>query len=257
MAQTEKEYFLRMEREGMPLFSPKEVYGMTHLVSGKDMRFARLAESVQRRMRYENMHLMHGMKFTAENKMPVIAPYNKEMLEFKVVSYTERAKHTGKGEALHLFLYDYKFKSVWDRLESVTRSLYKFDYLFAPDFSLFADDDRYQQINKQNVYRSRFIAAYWQQCGFQVIPTASWGDVNSFKYCFEGLPENSVIAVCGIGHDQDKAHASLWRIAVNRLIEEKTPTALIVYGGKQEDYRQLSVEVRYIPDFINERLRSL
>ena len=67
-------------------------------------------------------------------------------------------------------------------------------------------------VNRDSVYHSRFITAYWQKCGYQVIPTASWGDANSFKYCFEGLPEHSVIAVCGIGHDQDKSRKTLWHI---------------------------------------------
>ena len=111
-------------------------------------------------------------------------------------------------------------------------------------------------VNRDSVYHSRFITAYWQKCGYQVIPTASWGDANSFKYCFEGLPEHSVIAVCGIGHDQDKSRKTLWHIAVHRLIAEKKPTALVIYGGKQEDYQQLPVKVKYIPDFINQHFRT-
>ena len=40
----------------------------------------------------------------------------------------------------------------------------------------------------------RFVGAYWQTCGLPTIPTASWGALNSFSYCFEGLPCNSIIA---------------------------------------------------------------
>lgn len=253
---TLKEYKLRMQCEDFPLFPPKERYRMTHTARGKNIFFSHLPLSVQRKMRYENMHLMDGMDFTNENKMPIVAPYNGN-LDFSMVSYANRAKHIGKGEAMHFFLDDYRISSVWTDLERVTHSLCKYDYLFAPDFSLFVGDDRYQQVNKQDIYRSRFIAAYWQKCGCQVIPTASWGDANSFKYCFEGLPENSVIAVCGIGHDQDKSHKTLWNVAVRRLIEEKKPTTLVIYGGKEEDYLQLPVKVKYIPDFINQHFRGL
>lgn len=253
---TKTEYFLMMQSEPFALFPPKVRYWMTHTASGKNVYFAKLPESVQRKMRIENAHLMYGMKFTVENKMPEVAPYNGS-LDFNLVSYVDRAKHHGKNEALHFFLDDYKFLSVWNSLERVTHSLYKYDYLFAPDFSLFTDDDKFHNINRDSVYHSRFIAAYWQQCGYQVIPTASWGDANSFKYCFEGLPENSVIAVCGIGHNQDKSHNTLWQVAVHRLIAEKKPTTLIIYGGKQDDYQQLPVKVKYIPDFINEHLRDL
>lgn len=246
--------FLGMQRRRTFLFSPKEDYLLTHTARGKSICFSKLPYTRQRIMRYENMHLMDGIDFV--NGIPIVAPYNGQ-LDFAMVPFTERAKHSGVGEALHFFLYDYKFVSVWNRLEEITHSIYNYEYLFAPDFSLYADDDRFRQINRQNVYRSRFVAAYWQKCGYQVIPTASWGDVNSFSYCFEGLPEHSVIAVCGIGHGQCKAARTLWHLAIAQLIEEKRPTTLIVYGGKEEDALHIPVNVKYIPDFINIKLRKL
>lgn len=228
---------------------------MTHTARGKNICFAQLPDSIQRRMQCENIHLMEGMRL--ENGVPVVAPYNGSV-DFKMIPFTERAKHTGKGEALHFFMDDYRFsKQIWDRLERTTYSIMNYDVLLAPDFSLFVDDDRYQQINKHNVYRSRFVAAYWQLCGSLVIPTSSWGDANSFSYCFAGLPEHSVIAVCGIGHGQNKAATTLWHMAIARLIEEKRPTTLIVYGGKEEEALQIPVNVKYIPDFINTKLRKL
>lgn len=66
-----------------------------------------------------------------------------------------------------------------------------------------------------------------------------------------------MIAVCGIGHSQSRAATSLWHIAIARLIEVKKPTALIIYGGKEEEVCQIPIRVRYIPDFINSKLRKL
>lgn len=252
---TQNEYLLRMQSEKASLFPPKENYLMTHTANGKNIYFSQLSNNIQRRMQYENMHLMDGMKF--ENGIPVVGTYNGS-LDFKLIPFTDRSKHTGKGEALHFFLDDHKFsKLIWDKLERTTHSIIKYDVLVAPDFSLFTDEDKYHQINKQSVYRSRFITAYWQQCGCHVIPTASWGDVNSFSYCFEGLPEQSVIAVCGIGHNQNKAAKTLWHVAIAQLIEEKKPTTLIVYGGKEDEAHQIPINVKYIPDFINSKLRKI
>lgn len=252
---TQKEYLLRMQSENALLFPPKENYLMTHAANGKNIYFSKLSSNIQRRMQYENLHLMDGMKF--ENGIPIVAPY-KGSLDFKLIPFTERSKHTGEGEALHFFLDDYKFsKLIWDKLERTTQNIIKYDVLMAPDFSLFTNEDKYHQINKQSVYRSRFITSYWQQCGCQVISTASWGDVNSFSYCFDGLPKHSVIAVCGIGHNQNKSATTLWHLAISRLIEEKEPTTLIVYGGKEEELQQISVPVKYIPDFINSKLRKI
>ena len=35
--------------------------------------------------------------------------------------------------------------------------------------------------NRENVFRTRFVGAYWQICGYSVIPTASWGNLSSFS----------------------------------------------------------------------------
>lgn len=246
--------FLKMQEDALPLFSPKENYLLTHTTKGKNKYISQLPESVQRRMRYENMHLLYGLD--VEDGIPKVAPYNGP-LDFDLVPFTARVRHSGKGEAVHFFLYDDTFVSVWYKLEAATHSLCKFEYLFAPDFSLFTDDERFHLINKLNMFRSRLIAAYWQKCGFKVIPVASWGDANSFSYCFKGLPEHSVIAVCGIGHDHNNAARTLWHLGIAELTKRKKPTRIIVYGGKGDEALQLPVPVKYIPDFINSKLRKL
>lgn len=251
---TTRRCFLKMQQEDLSLFSPKENYLLTHTARGKNIYFSQLPKSIQRRMRYENMHLLYNLN--SEDGIPIVTPYN-EPLNFVLVPFTARARHSGRGEAVHFFLYDDKFAHIWNKLEEITYSLRKFEYLFAPDFSLYTDDERFRQINKLNIFRCRMMAAYWQKCGFKVIPVASWGDVNSFSYCFTGLPEHSVIAVCGIGHDHNEAARTLWHLGVAELIKRKKPTMLIVYGGKEEDALLLPVPVKYIPDFINSKLRKL
>lgn len=249
---TKNDFILRMRSENSSLLSPKEQYWQNHTARGTDVFFKQLSDCERRAMRYENLHLTIGMKFI--NGMPIVNPY-KGTLDFEPVPYTKRNKYSGKGNAVHFFLDDYKFANIWNRLESVTHSLYKFDVLFAPDFSLYVNDDMFVQTNKTSIYRSRFIAAYWQKCGYNVIPVASWGDVNSFKYCFDGLPENSVIALCGIGHSHCSAAKRLWHYAIDELVETKHPTALIVYGG--EDKPSLDIPIMHFKDFITKNLRKL
>ena len=141
-----------------------------------------------------------------------------------------------------------------DKLESTTATLAKCDVIFAPDLSLYVDAPQF--INMQNVYRSRFAAAYWQSLELNVIQTASWGDANSFSYCFEGLAEHSVTAVCGIGHNHCRQAKDLWQYAIQRLVDEKSPTKLIIYGGKQEDMPHIEIPVIYLEDYITKHFRN-
>lgn len=90
------------------------------------------------------------------------------------------------------------------------------------------------QMNKHNIFLSRFAGAFWQQCGLNVIPTASWSNADSFEYCFEGLPKNSIIGVCGTGVKWCSAAYRLWQYGMRALEETLTPTAIIVYGSNLE-----------------------
>lgn len=56
----------------------------------------------KRKQIYENMHLMNGMTFTPISRFPQMQAIT-EIPDFESVPYTDRNKHTGKGEALHFF----------------------------------------------------------------------------------------------------------------------------------------------------------
>ena len=209
----------------------------------------------KRKIIYENMHLMEGMTFTSNHQFPQMEPYYGS-IDFNCVSYVDRNKHSGKNEALHFFLDDYRFRdAVWCNLEKTTYSIGNFDYYFTPDLSLWMDlpTDFY---NRENVFRTRFVGAYWQKCGYNVIPTASWGGLNSFTYCFEGLPAHSVIAVSGMGNSRNKRSFNHWCNGLRRLEAAKAPTLIFVYG-EEVSVKDLKTPLKFLPCFINEKLRKL
>ncbi len=237
------------------LFSANEEYFMAHNERGRNFAFAQLPEGVQRQMKIDNMHLVTNLAMTDEHHFPFVQSYTGST-EFEYVSYSDRKKSSGAGCALGFFEHDYKFvNAVWDKLETTTYDLQKFEYVFAPDFSLYVEDALYAQ-NVFNVYKSRTVAAYWQYCGMTVIPVATWGNANSFSYCFEGLPEESVIAVCGIGHDRNPARQQLWAAALFELERLKHPLKILVYGGKPCSIKGLNTELAFIDDFITRRFRD-
>ncbi len=237
------------------LFSIKELYIMEHTALGKSRKLAQIPKRHRRKQIYDNMHLMKDMTFTAVLRYPQMAAIT-NVPDLTCVPYTERNKHEGKNQAVHFFLDDYKFRdAVWCNLEQTTYCLRKFDYYFTPDLSLWKDlpTDFY---NHQNIYRTRFIGAYWQKCGYNVIPTASWGGLNSFAYCFEGLPSNSIIAVSGMGNMVNEDAYNRWCYGLRRLEDAKHPISILVYGQKL-DIPNLHTPVKFIPDFITTKLRTL
>lgn len=232
------------------LFNKKELF-VAQFDCGKNTA-ANISERGERIFPNENLNLIKGFEFTSTNGFPVLQPYNGPV-EYQYVSYLDRKKYDGHQQAIHFFLYDYRFKGLWSKLAERTYEMCDYQLLLTPDYSLAVDVPDF--CNKQHLYFTRFVGAYWQQCGYNVLPTASWGNMDSFKYCFEGLPEHSKLAVSGMGHHRSQAHTALWQEALRELERQKSPTLIVVYG-EEETVPGLHTPLKFIQSFISKRFRQ-
>ena len=237
------------------LFSPKETYVMSHTDSGK-ATFLEKASTRISMYRYDNMHLAGSLKITEHSGIciPQMDAYT-GTTDFTAYPFSKRKGLSGHNQAIHFFQNDNEFRSaVWNRLEQTSFSLSKFDVLFTPDFTMFIED--YLSFNAlQAVYMTRFVGAYWQQvCGYQVIPTLSFGNADSLKYTMWGLPSNSVLGVCGVGVSHSPKARNLWCYALREAERLLSPTLFIVYGP---DFTVpgLKTPVKFIPDYISTHFR--
>ena len=82
------------------------------------------------------------------------------------------------GGAVHFFLFDAFFESVWNRPQQILRYLDGFQAVLTPDFSLNAGMPLAVQI--WNTYRTRWCGAHWQAQGYTVIPTVAWSTPASY-----------------------------------------------------------------------------
>lgn len=97
---------------------------------------------------------------------------------------------------------------------------------------------------------------YWQLCGLNVVPTATYGDVNSFKWCYEGLPKGSILAVGNeTVHMSLRSSVTLWQWSIRELEEQKRPTMLLVYG-KRIEVPGIQTPIQYIDGYINKYFRN-
>jgi hypothetical protein len=128
--------------------------------------------------------------------------------------------------AIHFFLDDYRFESLWASPERLLPRVTAVGAALTPDFSVWRDMPLAAQV--WNVYRSRWLGAYWQSHGVQVIPTVSWGRRDTFDFCFDGIPKGSTVAVSSVGVSvRDKA---LYRAGIRNLIRCVEPQRLLSYG---------------------------
>ena len=153
-------------------------------------------------------------------RVPVwLAPYRQRI----------RANEPLDDGAVHYFLDDYRFETVWKRPIKALEALAPYQTVLTPDFSLYREWPLMLQL--WNTYRNRWCGRFWQEQGFSVIPTISWSTAESYDFCFLGVSHRSVIAVGTVGIQRDPLAQQLFIDGFRQMVERLEPTAVLSYGS--------------------------
>lgn len=186
--------------------------------------------------------------------IPVIQPIDElpnidTWLEFeKAKKLRIKPKKTG----VHFFEYDFKFECVWNFPDRYADVLSAYDCILAPDFSIYVDIPRAVQI--YNHYRKHWISAYWQDKGLTVIPTMCWGYEDTYDFCFDGEPINSIVAVSNIGCNQETELKKMWIAGYEEMLKRLQPKEILVYTNS---FDYLPGNVRYIKYDIDKHIEGI
>lgn len=171
-------------------------------------------------------------------QMPIIQ--NNGYIPDDLIGFNYAKTSANKAAGVHFYIDDYQFERVWNYPEKYLDTLIEYACILTPDFSLYMDMPMPMKI--WNVYRSRQIGAFYQSKGLKVIPTVSWGERETFEFCFQGIPKGSVVSISTIGVKRDKEALKIWRDGVVEMIKRIEPQTILVYGGKIEfDYGNINV----------------
>ena len=245
--------YVQNESSELKLFNDNEFVKKVTTQVNRELKtaFASLSKTQQRKKTYQNIHLSAGLNLVGKNELPEVAAYTGE-IPFVLTPYS--MKDTGnKNGAVHFYIDDYRFDGMYTcgHINHYTKNVALYKTVIAPDFSLYLDQSC--TLNKFQLYKNRVVTAYWQSLGMQVIPSVSWGNAESFEYCFEGLPQNSVLSIGGLGNSHHPSMIKLWEYGVRLTIERLHPIALIIYGAPKK--LDLPVKTYYFEDFINTKLK--
>lgn len=184
-------------------------------------------------------------------QMPIIK--NNGFVPDDLIGFNYAKTSENKKCGIHFYVDDYQFERVWNKPEDYTDILFDYDCILSPDFSLYTDMPMPMKI--WNVYRSRFIGNYYQSKGINVIPTLSWAEPETFAFCFEGIPEGSIVSVSTIGVKENKDALKIWRDGMQAAIDKIKPSTVLVYGGKL-DFDYGDIDVRYFNNKVTERWKK-
>ena len=183
-------------------------------------------------------------------QMPVIK--NNGFIPQDLIGFNYAKTSEKKNVGVHFYVDDYQFERVWNAPEKYVEILMEYDCILSPDFSLYMDMPMPMKI--WNIYRSRFIGAYYQSKGIRVIPTISWAEKETFAFCFKGIPKGSIVSISTIGVKRDEDALQVWKDGVAEMIRQIEPSTILVYGGEL-DYDYGDIKVIYFSNKVTENWR--
>ena len=173
--------------------------------------------------------------------------------EFEVKELIPYRVDSNRNGTAHFFLDDYRFERCWRNPDSQIEELKKYDGVLSPDFSMYTNYPQAMQI--WQVYRNRWCACYWQSLGIKVIPTISWSDKESFKYCFLGIQKGSTVAIGTVGILNDEYAKTLFMQGFKEMLKQLEPKEILIYGNKLTELEGYK-NIRWFDPYMNKFIKA-
>lgn len=216
-----------------------------------------------------NAFMVKGADFS-KNGIP-FCPTTAKEIPVELISYTEaRAMYNRRVKAgdqnffvnahVHFYKDDYKFDGsrcgIWNAPQRAEKIFRHFAGIITPDFSTCLDFPF--PITIYNTYRMRAFG-YWygKILGGAVINNVRWGEEESFSYCFDGIPKNSIISIGTVASELHKQeNRELFNTGFNKLLEVLKPHTIIVYGSDKYSYFNSIRQKIKVVNFKSERAKA-
>lgn len=208
-----------------------------------------------RKIDIHKLYYWHNATLVGKYKLPQLKP--NQLIPENVVSFNERNITSHPEEHwLDFFIDDPLFENFWNHPEVSFSVLRRYAGIITTDYSMMPEMLPGQMI--WNCTRNRVMAFYLQSNEFKIIPVASWCGEEDFDWCFDGLPENSSIAVSTNGCNSSPYSERLFLTGIEELQQQKKPWKLIVCGREMNGLEKYD-NILYYPSFsqrMQERIKN-
>lgn len=158
---------------------------------------------------------------------PVIKKQEIDLTSVELISCSDISNHdvSNLNKGIHHFTDDYRFENLYSHPERNMEKYKKYRFVLTPDYSLYSEMDPWRQI--ESIGKSRWVGAYWQRNNMLVIPTISWAQPSSYRFCFDGIEKHCIVAIGMIGCKQDRI---AFMRGYNMMLEIIEPSAIVCFG---------------------------
>lgn len=166
-------------------------------------------------------------------KIPVLEPAVTEAPQALIPFHHTKAGPALKDEFVHFFVGDERIECIRRNPGRYVNRLGRYAGLLTPDFSLYRSMAPHQRVS--NVWASRAVGAYYQTRGLPVIPTVRWAVPSDYVFCFEGLPEESVLAISTHGCIRSAEDRHYFRSGLAKMVDRLRPALVLVHGAMPDN----------------------
>ena len=202
--------------------------------------------------KYRNYENIEKFKFTGCGKYEIPKIYgikDVNISQFIPFNYVKSSK-ASEDKGVHFYIDDYQFNRIWTNIDKYTGILKKYGCILSPDFSIYNDFPTAIQI--YNHYRKHYVGAYLQVNGATVIPTICWGDKETYEWCFDGEPIESVVSVSSVGCIKNQQYKKMFLDGYKEMISRLHPVKIIFYGDIPDECTGNIVQIKKFTDKFKE-----
>jgi len=179
---------------------------------------------------YLQDYLLEGAQFTENWEFPILQPCHEVPEAIIPFSKTKGAKNL--NQFVHFYEIDDKI-SPFDRNPSIYfPRLSQFMGVIGCDFSVYRDMPFPQQISQ--TFRNRALTFWLQNHGISVVPNVRYAGKRSYEFCFEGIPQNSIISIGTHGCTKKRDDINMHIEGISETIKQLKPELILFYGAVVE-----------------------
>lgn len=184
-------------------------------------------------------YLITGAILSEKWQIPVLPPCSLNFFPDDSIDFEESFSRKIKNHRninVNFYIDDCKFSRLWNNTDKYIEHLKCFHSIIMPDFSIATGEKGMPfALNLYNKYRNHALAWYLHLNNIKVIPSVSISDENNYDWCFEGLPRNSILAVCTNGRVRSKAARIEFCRGFKIMCEKLNPHTIIIIGRIPEE----------------------
>ncbi len=134
---------------------------------------------------------------------------------------------------INWYLDDYKFdgpRGICQNHDHVLKVSTHFAGIITPDFSTYQDFP--EPIKLYATYRMRAYGYWLGKQGINVINNVRWGTEETYDYCFEGIPQNSIVSIGTVGGGPRRiTNRKRFETGLYKMVEVLKPHTILIYGS--------------------------